>query len=511
MVGKLLSLHPINHLEGADPLWLMMDASNQGIGAALSQGKEWQTAMPVGYWSRQYIPAEHNYAAHEMELLAIVEALHHWRADLLGVGFKILTDHHALAAFMKQGNLLRRQAQWTERLADYAFTIEYVRGPQNTVADALSHHSFPDGDMANVGAAPYNVLAETALDPAFLQAIRDGYQDDSQCAQAIRNIDSTPGHSLEDGIARFEGRILLPKTGNFREKAIHDAHDAAGHFGLHKTYKHLRRNFICLNEGGMHGTGFAGRIHNLNVPDRPMREVGLDFVGPLIPSNGNDALLTVTDRLSGYVRLIPCQTTDDAATTAKRFFDKWHQYFGMPRVLISDWDKLFTSEFWKAYMDRMGTKLAMSTAFHPQTDGRNEQTNRTVIQVLQTLVNHRQNDWANHIATVEFVINSSLNKSTGKTPFEVVLGFNPELTPIAPRDGSTVLQAVEAIVDERETAVAEARDNLAIAKIRQAEQSNRRRKVDPVFAVGDKVLVDSRDRRLRYKADGEARSTKFFP
>ncbi|SGY38977.1 BQ5605_C003g02116 [Microbotryum silenes-dioicae] len=497
-VGKLPSLHPIDHSEGADPLWLMTDASNRGIGAAL----------------------KHNYAAHEMELLAIVEALHHWRADLLGVGFKILTDHHALAAFMKQGNLSRRQARWTERLADYDFTIEYVRGPQNTVADALSRHSFPDGDMANV-------LAETTLDPAFLQAIRDGYQDDSQCAQAIRNIDSTPGYSLEDGIARFEGRILLPKTGDFREKAIHDAHDAAGHFGLHKTYEHLRRNFIWsgMKEAckeyvescsvcqtmKMHGTGFAGRIHNLNVPDRPMREVGLDFVGPLIPSNGNDALLTVTDRLSGYVRLIPCQTTDDAATTAKRFFDGWHRYFGMPRVLISDRDKLFTSEFWKAYMDRMGTKLAMSTAFHPQTNGRSERTNRTVIQVLRTLVNRRQNDWANHIATVEFVINSSLNKSTGKTPFEVVLGFNPELTPIAPRDGSTVLQAVEAVVDERETAVAEARDNLAIAKIRQAEQSNRRRKVDPVFAVGDKVLVDSRDRRLRYKADGEARSTKFFP
>ncbi|SGY55487.1 BQ5605_C139g13418 [Microbotryum silenes-dioicae] len=526
---------------------------NRGIGAALSQGKEWQTAMPVGSWSRQYIPAEHNYAAHEMELLAIVEALHHWRADLLGVGFKILTDHHALAAFMKQGNLLRRQARWTEQLANYDFTIEYVRGPQNTVADALSRHSFPDGDMANVLAETMLRMGEIdiecvlkkkervnetrALDSIRVQATsesnqyatppsasirrratraptsqchKDGYQDDSQCAQAIRNIDSTPGYSLEDAITRFEGRILLPKTGDFREKAIHDAHNAAGHFGLHKTYEHLRRNFIWLGmketckeyiESGsvcqtmkMHGTGFAGRIHNLNVPDRPMREVGLDFVGPLIPSNGNDALLTVTDRLSGYVCLIPCQTTDDATTTAKRFFDGWHQYFGMPRVLISDRDKLFTSEFWKAYMDRMSTKLAM-----------------TVIQVLQILVNRRQNDWANHIATVKFVINSSLNKLTGKTPFEVVLGFNPKLTPIAPRDGSMVLQAVEAIVDKRETAVAEAKDNLAIAKIRQAEQSNRRRKVDPVFAVGDKVLVDSRDRCLRYKADGEARSTKFFP
>ncbi|SGY96154.1 BQ5605_C036g11546 [Microbotryum silenes-dioicae] len=436
-------------------------------------------AMPAGYWSRQYNPVEGNYAAHEMELLTIVEALHHWRADLLGVWFKILTDHHSLAGFMKQPSLSRRQARWTKRLADYNFEIVYVRGPENTVADALSRYSFPE-DCATRGASDdVNMLAEATLDPAFLKALKDGYLNDTHCQQAIKNIDSTPGYSYKDGIARFKGRILLPKTGDFRENAIHDAHDATGHFGLHKTYERLRRDFIWsgMKESckeyvescsvcqmmKMHGTGFAGRIHNLNVPDRPMREVGLDFVGPLIPSNGNDALLTVTDCLSGYVRIIPCRTTDDATTTADRFFNGWHRYFGMPRVLVSDRDKLFTSEFWRAYTGRMGTKLAMSTAFHPQTDGRSERTNRTVIQVLRTMVNRRQNDWSKHLATVEFVINSSVNRSTGKTPFEV------------------------------------------------ADQSKKVRKLEPKFAVGDRVLVDSRDRRLRYKADGEACSAKFFP
>ncbi|SGY26778.1 BQ5605_C018g08785 [Microbotryum silenes-dioicae] len=323
------------------------------------------------------------------------------------------------------------------------------------------------------------MLAEATLDPAFLKALKDGYLNNTHCQQAIKNIDSTLDYSYKDGIARFEGRIFLPKTGDFRKNAIHDAHNATGHFGLHKTYERLRRDFIWLGMKEsckeyvescsvcqtmkMHGTGFAGRIHNLNVPDRPMREVGLDFVGPLIPSNGNDALLTVTDHLSGYVRIIPCRTTDDATTTADRFFDGWHRYFGMPRVLVSDRDKLFTSEFWRAYTGRMGTKLAMSTAFHPQTDGQSKQTNQTVIQVLRTMVNRRQNDWSKHLATVEFVINSSVNRSTGKTPFEV------------------------------------------------ADQSNKVRKLEPEFAVGDRVLVDSRDRRLRYKADGEARSAKFFP
>ncbi|KDE02917.1 hypothetical protein MVLG_06563 [Microbotryum lychnidis-dioicae p1A1 Lamole] len=66
-------------------------------------------------------------------------------------------------------------------------------------------------------------------------------------------------------------------------------------------------------------------------------------------------------------------------------------------------------------------------------------------------------------------------------------------------------------MEQRETAVAEARDTLAIAKIQQADQSNKVRKLEPEFAVGDRVLVDSRDQQLRYKADGETRSAKFFP
>ncbi|SGY77740.1 BQ5605_C005g03713 [Microbotryum silenes-dioicae] len=104
-------------------------------------------------------------------------------------------------------------------------------------------------------------------------------------------LNSTPGYSYKDGIARFEGRIFLPKTGDFRKNAIHDAHDATGHFGLHKTYEQLRRDFIwsgmkelckeyvescsVCQTMKMHGTGFAGRIHNLNLRNRKGARTGI--------------------------------------------------------------------------------------------------------------------------------------------------------------------------------------------------------------------------------------------
>ncbi|SCV73493.1 BQ2448_7419 [Microbotryum intermedium] len=54
-------------------------------------------------------------------------------------------------------------------------------------------------------------------------------------------------------------------------------------------------------------------------------------------------------------------------------------------------------------------------------------------------VNRQQNDWAKHVSMIEFMINSSANQSTGKTPFEVVLDLTPELTPARQAEGSTVL------------------------------------------------------------------------
>lgn len=104
--------------ESAEPIWLMTDASKVGIGAVLLQGEDWRTARPCGFYSRQYISAEKNYPTHEQELLTVIAAIKAWRIDLLGVHFHVLTDHDTLRHFGTQETLSKRQARWTETLAD---------------------------------------------------------------------------------------------------------------------------------------------------------------------------------------------------------------------------------------------------------------------------------------------------------------------------------------------------------------------------------------------------------
>jgi len=104
------------------------------------------------------------------------------------------------------------------------------------------------------------------------------------------------------------------------------------------------------------------------------------------------------------------------------FFNTVFRLYGMPSVIVSDRDTKFTSLFCKALFKCIGTKLAMSTAFHPETDGQTERNNRTLEQMLRNYVNYRQNDWDQHLAAAEFAYNNSKQASTGMTPFFLLTG-----------------------------------------------------------------------------------------
>jgi hypothetical protein len=112
---------------------LCTDASDLAIGAVLMQDKR-----VIAYESHKLSPAELNYPVHEKELLAVIHSLKVWRHYLLGVKFKIETDHQFLRYLSTQPNLSRRQCRWMELLQEFDFDIEYVKGKENVVADALS-------------------------------------------------------------------------------------------------------------------------------------------------------------------------------------------------------------------------------------------------------------------------------------------------------------------------------------------------------------------------------------
>jgi hypothetical protein len=169
------------------------------------------------------------------------------------------------------------------------------------------------------------------------------------------------------------------------------------------------------------------------------------------------------------------------------------------QVCASHRDKLFTSKFWKALHRLTGVKLKMSTAYHPQTDGASERTNKTVDQALRFFIDRHQTGWVNALPRVRFNIMSTTNTSTGYTPFHLHLGRSPRLIPPLTNEEikntrndfpNDVSNALEAIVSLK-TDVANAHDALQASKIAQAHAANAHRGNEPKFNVGDLVYLST--------------------
>ncbi|PIL28861.1 hypothetical protein GSI_08907 [Ganoderma sinense ZZ0214-1] len=539
-------------------IFVSCDASDLRTGALLSFGPSLEQARPVAFDSAQLKGAELNYPVHEKELLAIVRALKKWRVDLLGVPFEIYTDHRTLENFHRQKDLSRRQACWQEFLSQYDFTIRYIKGEDNVAADALSRI-----DVAALPVEPSSVtIASTLLnattvlaacavdivtdpalrnsvrfslhtDPAWLGAIRAGYTKDKFCLR-LRSLAGTLGVREQDGLLYIGDRLVIPRVPHLREGIFRCAHDALGHFGFEKSYANLRDAYYwphmrkeleslyipsceeCQRNKSLTRKP-TGPLHPLPVPDARASSVAIDFIGPLPEDEGFNCLATITDRLGSDYRLVPCRTDTTAEQFAVLFFDHWFCENGLPLEIVSDRDKLFTSKLWDALHKLTGIKLKLSTAFHPQTDGSSERTNKTVTQALRYHVNRAQRGWVRALPRVRFAIMNTVNASTGFSPFQLHLGRSPRLIPPVvnqpvPSSASDaeVSELARSIIDALQTDIMEAQDNLLASKLAQASAANAHRAPERVYAEGDRVLLSTFHRRREYVRKRDGRTAKFM-
>ena len=126
-----------------------------------------------------------------------------------------------------------------------------------------------------------------------------------------------------------------------------------------------------------------GLLHNLPIPDRPWQSTGMDFLGSLPKSNNFNYLLVIIDQLTSQVHLVLTMTTVTAKDVAWIVLKEVVRLHGIPESIVSDRDAQFTSIFWRELQKLMGTKLLMSTAFHPQTDGATERANRSMLKFYE--------------------------------------------------------------------------------------------------------------------------------
>lgn len=521
----LLTTTPILQLfDHAKPTTVETDASKYALGAVLSQPGPDGKLRPIAYHSRKFNPAETRYSTSDQELLAIVDSLKHWRYYLEGTkeSILVLTDHMAIRTFTTTKVLNGRQLRWSHELSSFNFHIKHRSGKLNANADALSRRAdYRDKEKIEVqhtlfkeenGRLVHQVAVLEKIDIPDQERIRT-----EQAKRTDWEIKDKDGGDVSNrhGIYRFKGLVILPPslekewTLRFHEPPLQ------GHARPEVVLERLQRNYYFpkMRQKVFQWIGKCnqcrkakyerhkpyGHLQPNTAPEKSWQIVSMDFVGPLPMSKDlnnveYENIMVVVCRLTKYVIFIPLPRKYDASYLAKVFTREVISKFGVPEQIISDRDKLFTSHFWEELCQMLQIKRAMSTSYHPQTDGQTERMNQTMEQYLRLYVNDDQDDWASLLPQAALAYNATKQTTIGMSPYYANFGKEPRLSvdqeDYCPTEATLFADNLQSLHEQL-------RSDVEFLNKRMAWRANQKRSEGPDLKEGDKVYLWRRNMRTK--------------
>ena len=314
--------------------------------------------------------AEQNYDIHDKELLAVVNVLKHWRVYVESSSeLTVLTDHKNLTMFTTTKKLNRQQVRWAELLGQHKFKILYTPGQDNRRADTLSWRKDHMEEDEHQG----TILQQDQQGNLVPQPqINKLTAEDTE--ELIRNYHNNPAHG-HPGISKTTD--LIQHTGN----------------NVINLWQHVT-NYIskCLlcqkNKHGRHKP--YGEGHPNTILRGLWEDVSMDFITKLPKSKDPvtgityNLIMVIVDRFTKYLIVVLFKETHTAEQLGHFLLDRLVRDHRVLIMIITDRDKLFTSNYWKTISAAMGTKPKISTVYHPRTDSQTERAN----QVLETYLQH---------------------------------------------------------------------------------------------------------------------------
>lgn len=608
------------------PFVLTTDASNESIGAVLSQdynGKD----SPICYYSRTLNKAEVNYSVIERELLAIVDACKKFRHYLYGRRFSVRTDHRPLVYLNNCKDPSSRLVRWRLKLMDFDYDIVYKKGILNSNADALSRivyepreaphaehvinqiqqeelnfENFKNFHQREVNIPPpklvkmplnkiKNFVIPLATDLSdsnvhfdyivknfpnnlpikpqlkeitvkrlpqqtlYLAFIKEHVRDSAfyeTLFETLYNLKLVFDHnkvrtfvitdiSFNNSIIQqqtffsllyflfsdFDYQVLESERititdPDLIQQVLKDYHDSpiAGHPGFQRAYEKIRtffywdnmkndiRNYIrscpvCQQSK----TDFKPNKSPMEITTTSSKfceQVAMDIVGPLPETpNGNRFILTLQDDLTKLIDAYALPT-HDAQTVAIHFL-KFCTRYGFPLSILSDQGSEFTSQTFRQVNKLLSINQKVSSPYHPQTNGSLERTHLTLKDYFRCYTNKDSNNWDEFLNFAVYSYNTSLHKSTQKSPYELVFGqranvpnfiYNPRSKPTYSDLANDLSNKLKII---RETA----RENQILAKQKSKEYYDKSHYKTYTFKDNDMVLL--------YDAQSKAKNKTLNP
>ncbi|GBM66799.1 Transposon Ty3-I Gag-Pol polyprotein [Araneus ventricosus] len=468
------------------------DASNEGIGAVLSQniGNEERV---IAYFSKSLGKPERNYCVTRKELLAIVKSIEHFHHYLYGRKFLLRTDHASLRWLLNFKEPEGQIARWIQRLQEYDFEIQHRKGTSHGNADALSRRPCTESCKHCTNAEKkfgmeidisVKVLTTTSVDPWSSCEIQKAQLEDPN----IKPILEKKLYSAD----RPSWQEIAPESpATKRYWALWDS------LQLKDGVLYRRECHACGARKGPK-TRTKGRLQRYNV-GAPFERMALDILGPFpVTTKGNRYVLVLMDYFTKWPEAIPIPD-QEASTVAEELVRSWISCYGVPMILHSDQGTNFNSALFTELCKLWGILKTRTTALHPESDGMVERFNRTILNNLFLFVSRNQADCDTHLPLFLLAYRSAEHEVTGLTPAEMLFGRTlrlpcdilfgrPSETPSSPIEYMKNLEA------RLESVHAFARERIKLASERMKTRYDSRA-TDHHFKEGDLVWMYNPKRR----------------
>lgn len=222
------------------------------------------------------------------------------------------------------------------------------------------------------------------------------------------------------GLIFYKNHVVIPPDSNLVTQLLQEFHDSpsGGHSGVLRTCKRIAAQFYWLSlpkivcdyvascsvcqKNKSSTSSPTGLLQPLSFPHQVWDDITMDFIEGLPFSNGRNAILVVVDRLSKYAHFLALAHPFTIKIIAEKFVEGVVKLHGMSKSINSDSDPIFVSHFWREFFNLSGTKLNMSSSYHPETDDQSKAVDRCLEQYLCCFASQQPRKWSPKLLWAEF-------------------------------------------------------------------------------------------------------------